>query len=293
MIEQIVIGTRGSALALVQAHWVRDELVRRCPDLTVVVSIIQTAGDKSQEANTPLASFSDKGIFAKEIESALLAGAIDLAVHSMKDLATTLPNGLQIGAVPQRVDMSDALLGKSLSNLAPGERIGTGSVRRSALLRHLRSDLNIVDVRGNVDTRIRKLKEGQYDAIVLAVAGLTRLGRTSEIAEKLDPATFVPDPGQGALAIQTRVGDDRVNSLIASLNHEPSFAAITAERSFLAEYGGGCQTPVGAWARMENGVFKMTAMAAIGNEGPRFITVDGISDNPAALGITAATALKK
>ncbi len=291
MTQQLIIGTRGSALALVQSHRVRDELQKLYPDVQIHVLIIQTSGDKSQATNTPLASYSEKGIFAKELEVALLDREIDIAVHSMKDVATTLPPGLQITAVPRRVNVSDALLGKTLDQLQPGERIGTGSVRRSALLRHLRPDLNIVDIRGNVDTRITKLKNGLYESIVLAVAGLDRLGRWSEIAEILDPNTFVPDPGQGALAVQTRTNDERINGLVAPLNHAESFAAITAERSFLASYGGGCQTPVGAWASVVEGAFQIVAMAAVNNTEPRLTIQQGNIGDPESLGKLAAEKL--
>jgi len=292
MKDHLTIGTRGSALALVQTHWVRDELQKLYPDLDVHVLIIQTSGDKSQEANTPLSSYYEKGIFAKELEVALLDKEIDLAVHSMKDMSSVLPEGLHIAAVPLRQDVRDAIVGVPLNELAAGSRIGTGSVRRSALLREHYPSLTVADIRGNVDTRIRKLKEGIYDSIVLAVAGLNRLGRSSEIAEILDPNVFVPDPGQGALAIEVRVDDERTNSLLTPLNHDESFLAITSERAFLAEYGGGCQTPVGAWATVKDGEIQLVAMAAIDNAAPRYIRTAGAANDPAALGRMAASLLR-
>jgi len=291
MTEHVTIGTRGSALALVQAHWVRGEIIKLSPHLDVHVLIIQTSGDKSQAANTPLSSYSEKGIFAKELEVALLDGEIDVAVHSMKDMASTLPDRLHIAAVPMRQDARDAIVGRPLAQLRPGDRVGTGSVRRSALIRYLRPDLNIVDIRGNVDTRIGKLKEGQYESIVLAVAGLNRLGRSSVIDEVLDPNSFVPDPGQGALAIQTRVDDLLTNKIVAELNHDPSFVAITAERAFLAQYGGGCQTPVGAWATVDGENIRLTAMAALDGTVPRYTVVTGSVLDPVAMGKAAAQKL--
>jgi hydroxymethylbilane synthase len=279
-------------LALVQTHWVRDELLKLYPHLDIHVLIIQTIGDKSQESNTPLASYSEKGIFAKDLEIALIVGEIDFAVHSMKDMASDLPPGLQITAVPPRQDVRDAILGRSLRELLPGQKIGTGSVRRSAQLRHHRPDLDIVDIRGNVDTRIGKLKSGLYDSIVLAVAGLNRLGRSSEITEILDPESFVPDPGQGALAIESRASDAETNSLLSQLNHWPSFAAITAERAFLAEFGGGCQTPVGAVAVVENKSIRLTAMAALNGDAPQYAYVEGPETEPLSVGVAAANQLR-
>lgn len=259
---RITIGTRGSALALAQSHWVAQRLRDAHPGLEVTIRTIETQGDRTQVANVPLSAFGEKGIFAKEIEAALITGDIDLAVHSMKDLAAVLPEGLQIAVVPEREDPRDCVVGMPLADLPAGGRVGTGSVRRSALLAHLRPDLNVLSIRGNVDTRIRKLRDGQYDSIVLAVAGLKRLGREQEIAEILDAEEFVPDPGQGALAIQTRVGDERTNQLVAALDHLASHIAIRAERAFLAALGAGCQTPVGAWARLEGGELVVTALLA-------------------------------
>lgn len=258
----LIVGTRGSALALAQANWVSAQLQAAHRGLEIDVRIIQTVGDLTQAANTPLSAFGEKGIFAKEIEAALLAGEIDLAVHSMKDLAPVLPEGLQITAVPEREDVRDCVAGKRLADLPAGAKIGTGSVRRTALLSHMRPDLRVESIRGNVDTRIRKLREGRYDAILLAVAGLNRLGRQSEIAEILDPEEFVPDPGQGALAIQTRAADQATNTLLATLDHPPSHIAVRAERAYLNALGAGCQTPVGAWARIEGGRLMMTALFA-------------------------------
>ncbi len=245
----LLIGTRGSKLALAQTHWVADSLRAAHPELDIEIRIIQTRGDATQAANIPLASFGEKGIFAKELESALLAGEIDLAVHSMKDLEHTLPDGLVIAAVPPREDPRDALLGSTLDALPHSARVGTGSVRRRALLLSRRPDLQLLEIRGNIDTRLRKWREGQYDAICLAVAGLNRLGLSENITEILDPDWFTPDPGQGALAIETRQGDRRVRDYLLQLDDAISNANVTAERAFLRAIGGGCKTPIGALAK--------------------------------------------
>ena len=245
---KLIIGTRGSKLALAQTTWVADALRAAHPDLEIETRIIGTRGDASQAANVPLSSFGEKGIFAKELETALLAGEIDLAVHSMKDLEHTLPDGLVIAAVPPREDPRDALIGSTLDALPLGARVGTGSVRRRALLLSRRPDLELLEIRGNIDTRLRKWREGQYDAICLAVAGLNRLGLQENIAEILDPDWFTPDPGQGALAIEARLGDRRVRDWLLPLDDAVASANVTAERAFLRAIGGGCKTPIGALA---------------------------------------------
>ena len=247
---KLVIGTRGSKLALAQTHGVADTLRRAHPGLDIDIHIIQTRGDATQAANVPLSSFGEKGIFAKELETALLAGEIDLAVHSMKDMAHTLPDGLVIAAVPPREDPRDALLGAPLDALPSGARVGTGSVRRRALLLSRRPDLQLLEIRGNIDTRLRKLQEGQYDAICLAVAGLNRLGLQSHIAEILDPDWFTPDPGQGALALETRQDHGFVRELVWEVSDFTALACVGAERAFLQVIGGSCHTPIGAIATM-------------------------------------------
>ncbi len=248
MPEPLRLGTRGSKLALAQSHWVADALRSAHPNLDVDIRVIQTRGDATQAANVPLASFGEKGIFAKELESALLAGEIDLAVHSMKDLEHTLPEGLVIAAVPPREDPRDALVGSTLDALPHGAKVGTGSVRRRALLLSRRPDLQMLEIRGNIDTRLRKFREGQYDAICLAVAGLNRLGLQENIAEILDPDWFTPDPGQGALAVETRENDTRVRDLVLAFNDTKAQTTTRAERAFLQAIGGSCKTPVGAFA---------------------------------------------
>ncbi len=264
MVNRLIIGTRGSRLALAQTHWVADRLRQAHRGLEIDIRTISTRGDQTQAANIPLSSFGEKGIFAKELESALLAGEIDLAVHSMKDLEHTLPAGLVIAAVPEREDPRDCLIGSTLDALPHGARVGTGSVRRRALLWSKRPDLQCLEIRGNIDTRLRKWQEGQYDAICLAVAGLNRLGLQEHIAEILDPAWFTPDPGQGALAIQTG-NKDWVRKLTAVLNDKTAELTTRAERAFLRQVGGSCKTPVGAFAEKggnHNNFLWLTGMIA-------------------------------
>jgi len=249
----LLIGTRGSKLALAQTQWVADRLRAAHPSLEIETRVIGTRGDASQAANVPLSSFGEKGIFAKELETALLAGEIDLAVHSMKDLEHTLPDGLVIAAVPPREDPRDALIGSTLDALPLGAKVGTGSVRRRALLLSRRPDLQLLEIRGNIDTRLRKWREGQHDAICLAVAGLNRLGLQENIAEILDPDWFTPDPGQGALAIEARQGDRRVRDWLLPLDDPEASVNTAVERAFLRAMGGGCKTPLGAlsvWQRV-------------------------------------------
>ena len=240
----LVIGSRGSKLALWQAHWVKarlEELGAECR-----IEIIHTTGDKITDV--ALSKVGTKGLFTKEIEEALLAGTIDLAVHSLKDMPTDVPAGLTLAAMPVREDPRDAIVGRKLSELPEGAHVGTSSLRRSAQLRALRPDLQIENIRGNVDTRLRKLDEGQYDAILLASAGLRRLGWDDRIAEVLEPAVMCPAVGQGALTIETRDDGGRGFEICRRLDDETTRIAVTAERAVLASLGGGCQVPIGAHA---------------------------------------------
>ncbi|MGI9074054.1 MAG: hydroxymethylbilane synthase [Bryobacteraceae bacterium] len=239
----LTIGSRGSQLALWQAQFVAAHLKSR--GVTTRIEIIRTTGDHLQTAS--LVQAGGKGLFTKEIEEALLTGAIDLAVHSLKDLPTEPREDLAIAAVPEREDPRDAIVGSVLKDVPHGASVGTSSGRRAAQLRLLRPDLQIQPIRGNIDTRLRKLKEGQYDAVVLAAAGLRRLGLAHEISEVLSPQQMCPAPGQGALAIQTR-RDDPAREVCAQFNDEPTSQAVTCERTVLAALGGGCQLPVGAFA---------------------------------------------
>jgi hydroxymethylbilane synthase len=253
----LVIASRGSQLALWQARWVSAQLAERGRECRI--DIVKTTGDKITDV--PLAKVGTKGLFTKEIEEALLDGRADIAVHSLKDLPTELPAGLVLAAVPGREDPRDAVVGKRLADLASGARVGTSSLRRAAQLRKLRPDLEIESVRGNIDTRLRKLDEGQFDAILLAAAGLKRLGWGDRIAEILPAETMCPAVGQGALAIETRAagaGFDAVRSLDDASTH----AAVLAERGLLGALGGGCEVPIGAYATVEGGTLRLHGLVA-------------------------------
>ena len=245
--KTLTIGSRGSPLALWQARFIAVQLAKAGVESRV--EIIKTTGDHMQTASLALAG--GKGLFTKEIEEALLNGQIDLAVHSLKDLPTESPQGLTIAAVPFRANPFDAMVGARLADLAHGALVGTSSPRRAAQLRMLRPDLKIEAIRGNVDTRLRKLREGRFDAILLAAAGLERLGLANEIAEVFTPDRLCPAPGQGALGVQTRINDE-AQRICRRLNHAASSQAVRAERAVLSGLGGGCQLPVGAYATVED-----------------------------------------
>ncbi len=258
------IGTRGSKLALTQAHWVRDQILARDPELPITMQIVKTSADK--DALMPIRSASGRGVFVKEIEEALMAGEIDLAVHSMKDMPTRVPESLHISVIPTREDARDALLSRyqmeDLRALPPGALVGTGSIRRQAQLLAARPDLKVAGIRGNVDTRIQKLTNGEFDAIILACAGLSRLGMKNRISAYLDFAEMLPAPGQGALALETRKDDDRVVEMVSFLNHIPTSRAVMAERAFLRQIGGGCNSPIAVHALHENGMMKIEGLVA-------------------------------
>ncbi|HOV85172.1 MAG TPA: hydroxymethylbilane synthase [Syntrophobacteraceae bacterium] len=257
------IGTRGSLLALRQSENVKRDLESLWPDLQVELRIIKTTGDKILDV--PLAKVGGKGLFVKEIEDALLAGEVDLAVHSIKDVPSVLPEGLEIGAVPRREDPRDVLVlgkGKTLEDLPPGAAVGTSSLRRGAQLRRERPDIEVLNLRGNLDTRLRKLREGRYDAVVLAAAGLHRMGWEDQITLYLDPSRFIPAVGQGAIGIEVRKDDPRVAARIRPLHDEATSLAIRAERSLLKELEGGCQVPIGGHARIENGRIRLSGLVA-------------------------------
>jgi hydroxymethylbilane synthase len=295
--KRLKLGTRGSALALAQSEWVAARIRENHPEIDLEIVRIVTGGDRSQATNTPLSSYSEKGIFAKEIELALLKGEIDIAVHSMKDLAAQLPDRLVIASVPTREDVRDVIVGRKLGSLPNGARVGTSSARRGALLAEIRPDLTLLEIRGNIDTRISKLENGDYDSIVLAAAGLSRLGRKNVIAEYLDPLTFVPDPGQGALAIEIHVDNADAYSAVQALNDPVSYACVSAERAFLRALGGGCSTPVGAWARLidlgsaEQRLI-MTVMHADSARRISRATIEGEFHRPEELGLKAAGGFK-
>ncbi len=241
----LTIGSRGSQLALWQARHIAARLGEMGAETRI--EIIKTTGDKITDV--PLAKVGGKGLFTKEIEEALLDRSIDIAVHSLKDVPAELPGGLILSAIPEREDPRDALIGRPLAELGPGSKVGTSSLRRSSQLLAFNPSLEINMLRGNVDTRLRKLAEGQYDSIVLAAAGLRRLGWQDRIRELLSAEIMCPAVGQGALAIETRHDGGEAERLVSKLDHAASRAAVTAERALLATLGGGCQVPIGGYAR--------------------------------------------
>jgi len=250
------IGTRGSMLAKWQAEFIRKRLFATA-GVEAEIVIIKTAGDKLQ--HIPLTQIGGKGVFIKELEEALLEETIDLAVHSVKDVPTDVPSRLMFPAVCRRDDVRDCLVGSTLANLRQGARVGTGSLRRQAQLLHLRPDLDIRDLRGNVDTRLRKVESGEYEAIVLSKAGLDRLGLSQRISETLSPDVCMPAVGQGAIAVECRLKDAEAGDILAHLDDAESRTAIIAERALLAALQGGCQVPLGAWARIERGELVLEA----------------------------------
>jgi hydroxymethylbilane synthase len=281
-VTRLRIGTRGSALALWQANHIADRLGKLHGVETEIIRI-RTSGDRMQQApvaqvNAQLneqigAEVGGKGIFIKELEEALFANSIDLAVHSMKDVPTEIPVGLAFPAITRREDPRDCLIsrtGRSLKGLPPGARVGTSSLRRQAQLRHNRPDLEALDLRGNVDTRLKKLDAGEFDAIVLAVAGVNRLGATARVTQVMNADVMLPAVGQGALGIETRAEDTTTSALVAALDDSDSRTCVTAERALLHELQGGCQVPLGAWAQLANGELHLEA-AVFSADGREFV----------------------
>ncbi len=291
-IKPITIGTRGSALALWQANWVKSELEREYPGIVVTLKVIKTKGDKILDV--PLAKVGGKGLFVKEIEDALLAGDIDLAVHSMKDVPTELPKGLQVAINPPREDPRDAFFsnsGKKLSEMAKGAVIGTSSLRRIAQILHAFPHLETRDLRGNVDTRLKKLERGEYDGIILAYAGVKRLGWSDKVTELIDPETSLPAIAQGALGIETRCDDDFTNQRLAFFQDTTTALAVRAERALLKTLEGGCQVPIAGHATVdESGTVTLTGLVAA-LDGRKIIKATSSSSNPEALGVTLAQTL--
>jgi len=291
--RSLVLGTRGSRLAIRQAEWVQARLREIAPGVTVTLQRIRTSGDKILDV--PLAKIGGKGLFVKEIEDALLQGGIDLAVHSMKDVPTVLPDGLEILCVPEREDPRDALVsrdGKSLDLLPEGARVGTSSLRRQAQLLHHRSDLKIQVLRGNLDTRLRKLRAGEFDAIVLAAAGLKRMGWMEQITEYLPAEVSLPAIGQGALGLEGRRDDGFVRDLVAALEHPPTRAAVTAERALLERLQGGCQVPIAAHATLAGERLRLEGLIA-SVDGRRLVRnqVEGLVAQARELGLRLAEQL--
>jgi hydroxymethylbilane synthase len=262
--QTLIVGTRGSTLALWQAEHVIERLRAIRPHLDLHLKTIKTHGDLVRDR--ALSQVGGKGLFVKEIESALLAGEIDLAVHSLKDMPTELPRGLALGAILARADARDALVvrgqGTDLADLPEGAVVGTSSLRRRAQVLAQRPDLRVRDLRGNVDTRLRKLRSGQYDAVVLAAAGLVRLGHADEIDQYLPPNLMLPAVGQGALCVEIRANDSATRSLLAPLDHEPTHQATSAERAFLHRLEGGCQVPVAAYGQVHDSELQLWGLAA-------------------------------
>lgn len=286
----LTIATRGSQLALAQARWVAGRLAALHPGLTVELEIIKTTGDKILDV--PLAQVGGKGLFVKEIEDALLAGRAGLAVHSMKDVPSDLPQDLILAAVSEREDVRDVLVsrrGGGLETLPQGGRVGTSSLRRQAQLLALRPDLVMVPVRGNVETRLKKLESENLDAVVLAAAGLNRLGLKDVPAHPLEPATMLPAVGQGALGLECRAHDQWVRGLIAPLDHPPTAAAVAAERGFLARLEGGCQVPIAGHAVLDNGIVTLRGLVA-SLDGRRVVRGQGLAPPHEARAMGAAVA---
>lgn len=263
MKKQLKIGTRGSLLATTQSSWVKKQIEQHHPDCTVELVTIVTKGDKILDV--PLAKVGGKGLFVKELEEALLSGAVDLAVHSMKDVPSELPEPLHLGIIPPREDPRDAFIAneyKSLTELPHGSKVGTSSLRRRAQLAALRPDLVIEDLRGNLDTRLRKLDEKQYDAIILAAAGLNRLGLSRRTAGYFSSNEMLPAVGQGALGIELRRDDHELMEGLKFLNHDETSIAVRAERAFLFRLEGGCQVPIGAYCQVDGDNLKLTGLIA-------------------------------
>lgn len=289
----LVLGTRGSKLAVHQSEWVQTRLRELAPHLNVTLRRIQTSGDKILDV--PLAKIGGKGLFVKEIEEALLSGEIDLAVHSMKDVPTELPPGLDLLCIPTREDARDALIsrdGTRFKDLPHGAKVGTSSLRRQAQLLQARPDLSISTLRGNLDTRLKKLREGQFDAIVLAAAGLRRLGWETEITEYLSPEISLPAIGQGALGIEGRREDTFVRDVLNRLEHAPTRIMVMAERALLHRLQGGCQVPIAAHATLMGSEIVLEGLVA-SVDGKEVIRdrVKGTVDDPFSVGVQLAERL--
>jgi hydroxymethylbilane synthase len=288
--EGVRIGTRGSALSTWQARWVADRLSAALPGRTLEIVTISTRGDRDL---TPFTELTEAGLFTSDLEKALVERRVDVVVHSLKDLPVTGPAGPPIVSIPLRGDPADALVscqGHALSDLPPGSRVGTSSPRRACLVRALRRDVEVVPLRGNVDTRVRHLEEGRYDAVILAVAGLARLGLDGKITERLDPRDFPPAPGQGALAIQARGEAGELLDALVGTDDPEARKTATAERSCLSALGGGCSRPIGAHARVESGSILIAAFVG-SSDGRTILRAEGSGSDPDEVGRQAAEAL--
>jgi hydroxymethylbilane synthase len=293
--DQLVIGTRGSKLALWQSEYIK-RLVEEITGLPVSLKIIKTTGDKILDV--PLAKVGGKGLFTKEIEVELASGVVDLAVHSMKDVPTELPPGLAICATPKRVDPRDVIVsgaGYDLDSLPDGARLGTSSLRRRSQVVALRPDLEVVDVRGNLDTRMRKAEDGEVDAVILAAAGITRMGWADRITHYIDPDQMVSAVGQGAIGVEIREDDAMMQGVCDRISDEPTMTCVTAERVVMRMLEGGCQVPIGAYARADGGdVLVMDAF--VGSvDGQRIVrhALEGRASDPVALGEAMVEVLRE
>jgi hydroxymethylbilane synthase len=293
--KEIRIGTRASALALWQAEWVKSELEKKYPGMTVSLTKIKTTGDKILDV--PLAKVGGKGLFVKEIEEAMLANEIDIAVHSMKDVPTFFPDGLHLSCITEREDVRDALLSNKnvkFKDLPQGANIGTSSLRRQAQITSLRPDFVIHQLRGNVGTRIQKLKEGKFDAIILAAAGVKRLKLTENVSEYLPTELSLPAIGQGALGIECRIDDRELNDMIAFFNHADSRTCVMGERALLRRLEGGCQVPIACYGQVKDGKLHLTGL--VGSVDGKRIIKDALVGEPGdaeKLGVTLAESLLK
>ncbi len=292
--NKIIIATRKSMLALWQAEWIKSQLKEINPDFEIELNKIKTTGDKILDV--PLAQVGGKGLFVKEIEEAMLRNEADLAVHSMKDVPTDLPDGLHLSTITKREDPRDAFLAgegiNSFNDLPKGAHVGTSSLRRICQLLNIRPDLKISQLRGNVDTRLRKLAEGEYDAIILATAGVKRLGHADKITEILSPELSLPAIGQGAVGIECRKDDEFINDLLRKLDHHETSVCVTAERAFLKKLEGGCQVPIAAYAQLKNGNILISGL--VGSlDGKTLIkeTMEGKPEDAETLGTTLAEKL--
>ena len=262
MRKRIVVGSRDSKLSLIQAEYVVAKIRETNPDIEASISQIVTKGDRNRHVQ--LEQMASIGIFVKALEEALLSGQINLAVHSLKDIPTQIPSGLYLAAVTERLDPRDVLVsrGKRLAELAPGAKIGTGSLRRAIQLNACRPDLETCGIRGNVDTRLRKVAKGEFDGVILAAAALKRLGWEDRVSEYLSTEHFLPAVGQGTLAIETRLDDSEVVNIVVPLNHLPTWQSITAERAFLSALGGGCRAPIAALGTVDGTTLRLEGMVA-------------------------------
>ena len=262
MRKRIVVGSRGSKLSLIQAEYVVAKIRETNPDIEASISQIVTKGDRNRHVK--LEQMASIGVFVKELEEALLNGQINLAVHSLKDMPTQIPSGLYLAAVTERLDPRDVLVsrGEKLVELASGAKVGTGSLRRAVQLSACRPDLEVCSIRGNVDTRLQKVVDGEFDGVILAAAALKRLGWEDRVSEYLSTEHFLPAVGQGTLAIETRLDDSEVVNIVVPLNHLPTWQSITAERAFLSALGGGCRAPIAALGTVDGTTLKLEGMVA-------------------------------